>query len=97
MIKLITFKTNQTLMGDVEELESTIKIRMPVQTVMQPSPQGPSLAFIPFLEYAEEWKTGISISKNDILTINSPVDQVINEYNKIFGSGIQIATSMPKL
>ena len=35
-IKLVTFKTNHTIMGDVTELTDSIKIKQPVQVVSVP-------------------------------------------------------------
>lgn len=97
MIKLITFKTNQTLIGNVEETVTNVNIKMPAQVIIQPTQQGPTLAFVPFLEFSQEWKTGLSLFRSDVLTITTPVDELLNEYNKIFGSGIQIVSTMPKL
>jgi hypothetical protein len=33
----------------------------------------------------------------DILFISTPVRELENQYNQIFGSGIQIASAIPKL
>jgi hypothetical protein len=54
------------------------------------------MAFSPFLDYCAEFKTGISFHRNDILAITTPVVELENQYNSVFGSGIQIATSIPK-
>ena len=94
-IKLITFKTNHTIMGEmVSENDTSIKIKHCVQVVMVPpsaqNTQG-GVAFSPFIEYAEEFKTGFEIKKDDILMINSPIIELENQYNTVFGSGIQIA------
>ena len=98
--KLITFKTNHTILGDVVEGVSYSIIKYPVQVVSVP-PQGPnepsSIAFSPFVEYAEEFRTGFQIKNDDILIVSTPVKELMNQYSKIFGSGIQIATSIPKL
>lgn len=96
-IKLFTLKTNHTLLGDVEEGKDTIKVKQPVQVVSVPpskeNPQG-GIAFAPFLEFTEEWKVGgIEIDLEDILTITTPVLQLKNQYNSMFGSGIQIASA----
>lgn len=95
-IKLLTFKTNQTLMGDLTEStkDSFVSIKQPVQVVSIPprSANDPgSIAFSPYLEYSQEFRTGIKINYLDILTINNPVVELENQYNTIFGSGIQIA------
>ena len=99
-IKLITFKTNQTLLGEVTETDGEISIKNPVQVISIP-PRGQSdpggIAFSPFLEYSEEFKTGIKIKSQDVLTINSPIVELENQYNQLFGSGITIASSIPKI
>ena len=66
-IKLITFKTNHTIMGEmISENDTSIKIKHCVQVVMVPpsaqNTQG-GVAFSPFIEYAEEFKTGFEIKK----------------------------------
>lgn len=96
MIKLITFKTNHTILGDVDEQSDFFMVKQPVQVVMQPTKEGPAVAFLPFLEFCEEFKTGITVSKEDVLTVNSPITELENQYNQIFGSGIQIANIIPK-
>lgn len=101
-IKLVTFKTNHTIMGDVSisedaisEDEVTVTIKQPVQIISVPpsakNPEGGGIAFAPFLEFSEEWTTGLEFEIYDILTINTPVVELLNQYNSIFGSGIQIA------
>jgi hypothetical protein len=99
-LKLVTFKTNQTVLGDVENVmyqsADCITIKKPVQVATQVTKDGPMLGFIPYLEYAHEFETGITIYRSDILTINSPVRELENQYNTMFGSGIQIASTIPK-
>jgi hypothetical protein len=96
--KLVTFKTNQTLIGNVvEQSKETITIKEPVQVIVQPSKEGPMMGFVPFLEFSQEFKTGITFNTSDILTINNPVTELENEYSKIFGSGITIASAIPKI
>jgi len=96
--KLVTFKTNQTLIGNViDESKETITIKEPVQVIVQPSKEGPMMGFVPFLEFSQEFKTGITFNTSDILCINNPVTELENEYSKIFGSGITIASSIPKV
>lgn len=95
-IKLLTFKTNHTIMADVT-VDGDYLLKQPVQVVMQPTQSGPSLAFIPFVEYCEEFKTGIRISKENVLFESTPITELINQYNKVFGSGIEIASVIPKM
>ena len=96
-VKLITFKTNQTLIGEiVSETDSHITLKQPVQVIVQPTKEGPMMGFSPFLEFAEEFKTGITLPKENIQCTTTPMTELTNQYNQVFGSGIQIASSIPK-
>ncbi len=93
MIKGITLKTAQRLMGDVQ----IGGIKKPVQVIVQPGQDGqPMMGFAPFLQFTEEFETGITINNDDILCITTPVRELENQYNKMFGVGIEIVSSMPK-
>lgn len=96
-LKLITFKTNHTILGEAELKGDHVVVKNPVQVVMQPTKEGPMMGFGPFLEYCEEFSTGIELDSSDILCITSPVVELQNQYNKVFGSGIQIASTIPKM
>lgn len=96
-VKLITLKTNHTVMADVTEDKEIFKLKEPVQVVSVP-PRSQSepggIGFSPFLEYCEEFKTGITIYKVDVLSVTTPVTELLNQYNTLFGSGIQIASAI---
>ena len=82
-------------MAKTEVVGDEVTVKEPVQVIMQPSKDGPTLAFAPFLEYALEFKTGIRFSMNDVLCITLPMVELENQYNQVFGSGIQIASTIP--
>lgn len=98
-IKLMTLKTAHTILGDLTELPNgqEVSVKEPVQVIMQPSKEGPMMAFSPFLDYSEEFKKGITFNRNDILCITTPVRELENQYNQVFGAGIQIASVIPKI
>ena len=96
-IKLITLKTNHTLIASLTENGNSYSLKEPVQVVMQPTKDGPMMAFSPFIDYCDEFKTGIEIQKEDVLCITTPVRELENQYNQVFGSGIQIASAIPKV
>ena len=57
-------------MGEVTEQTDSIKVKQPVQVVSVPprSANDPgSVAFSPFIEYAQEFKTGFTINMVDVL------------------------------
>lgn len=92
-IQLVTFKTNHTILTDiVEETDTTVSMKEPVQIVIAPTQQGPMMQFVPFLDFAEEFNTGVTINKADILTITTPSTELRNKYVEAF-SGIQIVSA----
>jgi hypothetical protein len=97
-VKLVTFKTNQTLIANVVETTTGYSLTEPVQVIVQPGKDGtPMMGFAPFLEFCEEFKTGISIPGDAVLTVTTPARELENQYNKVFGSGIEIASVIPKM
>jgi hypothetical protein len=97
-VKLITFKTNHTIIGEVDEKLDSIVVKKPVQVIVVPpkSQNDPGgLAFSPYIEFAQEFSTGFVIDKADILFMSTPIVELENQYNHVFGSGIQIASQMP--
>ena len=75
---------------------STITIEDPAQVAMMPgqggSPNSMSIGLLPWVPYSEESK--FVIQKDKIVTSFTPSVDLINNYNRIFGSGIQIASSI---
>ena len=97
-IKLVTFKTNHTILAEVDCTKNDeLVLKEPVQVIMQPTKEGPMMAFAPFLEYCEEFNTGIKITMDNVICITTPSRELVNQYNKVFGSGIQIASVIPKV
>ena len=61
-IKLITFKTNHTLLGDLTESskDTFVMIKQPVQVVSVPpraADDPGSIAFSPYLEYSQDFRS----------------------------------------
>ena len=97
-IKLVTLKTNQTILAEIDCTgEKEISMKEPVQVVLQNTKDGPMMGFAPFLDYAEEFNIGIKISMDDVLCLTTPSRELQNQYNKMFGSGITIASTIPKI
>lgn len=97
-IRLITFKTNHTILGKVTEKLNTVVVKKPVQVIVVPprsENDSGAIAFSPFLEYTLEFGTGLEFNNDDILVITTPVVELENRYNSLFGSGITIAKSIP--
>jgi hypothetical protein len=76
--------------------DDKIVITKPVQVVLQSTKDGPMMAFAPFLDFAEEFTTGITIEMDSVLCITTPNTDLENQYSKVFGSGIEIASTIHK-
>lgn len=99
-IKLLVLKNGFTLMGETEEMSDVYKLKKPVHVVQVPPRQGSDqagIAFTPFLEYSEDFMTGFEVKKDDVFIYSTPVVELVNQYNRIFGSGIEIASSVPRI
>jgi sulfate adenylyltransferase subunit 1 (EFTu-like GTPase family) len=91
------FNNGLQLLGTVEgkdEAEKAIVLSKPVQLVLMPNqdssgkPGQVNMAFAPFLQYTEEWSTGVKFVVSDILTVATPQTELVNSYNQTFGSGL---------
>jgi hypothetical protein len=93
-IKCITFKTHQTIIAElVDEGNVEIKVKNPMQVIAVPprSANDPGgVGFAPYLAFVEEFDEGIVISNDDILTVNTPVSDLLEQYRRMF-SRIELA------
>ena len=93
-IKCITFKTHQTIIAEVlDEGDIGVLVKNPVQVISVPprSANDPGgVGFAPYLAFVEEFDKGITIKNEDILTINTPVADLLENYRKMF-SRIELA------
>ena len=99
-IKCITFKTHQTIIAEVvDEGNVGFKVKNPMQVIAVPprSANDPGgVGFAPYLAFVEEFDKGIVISNDDVLTVNTPVTDLLNQYNRMF-SRIEIAPAGLKI
>ena len=93
-IKCITFKTHQTIIAEVaDEGNVGMKVKNPMQVIAVPprSANDPGgVGFAPYLAFVEEFDKGIVISNDDILTVNTPVSDLLEQYRRMF-SRIELA------
>ena len=93
-VKCFTFKTHQTIMGEViDDGNVGVTLKNPMQVIAVPprSANDPGgVGFAPYLAFVEEFDKGITFKYNDILTVNTPVIDLLNQYNRMF-SKIEIA------
>ena len=100
-IRLLTFKTQQTIIAQVvDEGDVGYKVKNPVQVIAVPPRSANDtggVGFAPYLAYCEEFDKGIIIKKEDVFCETTPVLDLMNRYNRMFGSGIEIAPAGLKI
>jgi hypothetical protein len=99
-IKCITFKTHQTIIAEVvDEGNVGFKVKNPMQVIAVPprSANDPGgVGFAPYLAFVEEFDKGIVISNDDVLTVNTPVSDLLEQYRRMF-SRIELAPAGLKI
>lgn len=93
MVKLFKLITSEEIVGYCTRRGSTIYIDKPCAIMLVSSKSTPdqhSMALIPYAAYAKDHK--IEIEKRQVVWEAELEDDVLNQYNMIFGSGIQIVS-----
>ena len=87
-----------TIDGLDDKRDHSIVIEDPAQVAMMPSqggaPNSMSIGLLPWIPYSEESR--FVILKDKIVTSFTPSVDLINNYNRIYGSGIQITSSITR-
>ena len=93
MVKLFKLITSEEIVGYCTRKGSTIYIDKPCAIMLISSKSTPdqhSMALIPYAAYAKGHK--IEIEKRQVVWEAELEDDVLNQYNMLFGSGIQIVS-----
>jgi hypothetical protein len=92
-IKVFKLINGEELIGEVfNTYADHFEMKNPAVIVMQQTNDGLGVALAPYMPYA----TGnTQLMKQAIASQATPDVKMENEYNRIFGSGIQIASVMP--
>lgn len=87
-IQIVVLVSGLTLLGEVAEVAEGVVITHPVNVITVPStPQKQGgLAFVPFLEYTQEFDTGIALKRDQILTIATPTEEIARKHQSIFSN-----------
>jgi hypothetical protein len=93
MVKIFKLTTSEEIIGFCTQKGSKIYIDKPCAIMLISSKSTPdthSMALIPYAAYTKDHK--IEIDKKQIVWEADLEDDVLNQYNAIFGSGIQIVS-----
>lgn len=94
-IKCLKLISGEEVIGKyIESTADSVVIEDVASVVMMPSQRGDGsvgLGLMPFLPYAET--TRFTISKQTVVTEFDPNIDIVNNYNRMFGAGIQVVKS----
>lgn len=90
MIKIAKLITGEELIGDVTENGNITVFKQPcaVQLVMSRDNMTPAMSLIPYAFYTEGHT--VTVETKNIIWVAEPLKEVYNQYNRLFGSGIQL-------
>lgn len=93
MVRLLKLITSEEIVGNCSKKGSKIYIEKPCAIMLISSKSTPdqhSMALIPYAAYAKDHK--IEIEKRQVVWEAELEDDVLNQYNALFGTGIQIVS-----
>lgn len=89
---VVVFKmiNGEELIGEIfNQYDQHIELKKPAQIMVQQNAAGQmGVGLAPYMPYVDG---NVRLYRNAIASEGDPVDQMKNEYNRLFGSGIQIA------
>ena len=91
MIKVIKLVTSEEIIGDLTDKENFYLIEQPCAVVIIPSQSSMTehrMGLIPYAGYTKDHQ--IEVMKDKIAWEAVPAEELYNQYNKVFGSGIQL-------
>lgn len=88
-VKVFRMINGEELIAEIfNYYDTTVELKNPAQIMLQRTDTGMGVGIAPYMPYASG---NIHVYKNAIAADCDPDQNLVNEYNRIFGSGIQIA------
>lgn len=106
-VKVIRLISGEELMAKIKSSDDNTyhltEVCQIASSYADPSSATARIGIAPFLPYTKV-KDGVTINKSYVGFVIEPVNELLNEYNKVFGSGIvlppdnasQVVTSQPQ-
>lgn len=94
MIRILKLTTSEEIVGQIEEDDETVTVKQPCAIMLVASRSTPdqhSMALVPYAGYTKDHS--VTVAKDKIVWQAELAEEVFNQYNAIFGSGIQIVSS----
>ena len=91
-IKCVRLVAGEEIIGKVTKNDNTVTVSNPAAIHLVPRQDGQvGIGLHPWLPYSDDDSFDIGLDK--VLTIHNPSIDLINNYNRLYGSGIQIASA----
>ena len=98
MIKILKLVTGEEIIGELNYIETKIEVTRPCAVMLISSKSTPdqhSMALIPYAGYAKDHT--ITVDERAVIWEAELEDSVYNQYQSIFGSGIQILSEQSSM
>jgi hypothetical protein len=90
-IKVFKLINGEEIIAEIfNHFDKHIELKAPAQIVMQQTKEGVGVALAPYMPYAT---ANIELYRHAIASSAVPDVKMENEYSRLFGSGIQIASA----
>lgn len=93
MIKIVKLVTGEELIADITVDNNFVTLDKPCALQLVPSranPEQPTMALIPYAPFTSQHS--ITVSDKHVVWEEEPIKELYNQYNSIFGNGIQLAS-----
>jgi hypothetical protein len=90
MIKVFKMINGEEIISKVKTIGGGYELENPANIVMQQTEKGVGVAIAPYMPYASG---AVTLYLSAVASEASPDIKMENEYNRVFGSGIQIASA----
>ena len=88
---IVIFKlvSGEEMIGEVfNNYDQYVEVKNPAVVMMQRTENGVGVALMPYMPYCDG---PITFNKSGMVAEGEPSQNMVNEYNRIFGAGIQVA------
>lgn len=91
MIKIVKLISGEELVGDVTMDATKLNINTPAMIQLMPHRTDPNQFMVGLIPYAQYTKShAVEMDRSHILWVEEPVEDLYNNYNTMFGTGIQL-------
>jgi len=90
-IRVFKLINGEELIGEIfNRFDRHLELKSPAVIVIQQTQQGVGVALMPYMPYASG---NIELHRQAIASEAEPDIKMVNEYNRIFGSGIEVVSA----